>query len=261
MTWFKLPGLTTIKADQKSNEDIIYLDFGHGGSDSGCLFYDGTKEKNYNLKFGMAVFEIIKKYNKNIKVTRATDKTVTLYQRSKEMSEIAKDKNIDVYSIHCNAYNKTSRGAEICLSVSLNESDKDFVWAKQYLKDYCNEFAVLNRGIIQKKSKSYPGKDYYHIIRETPKNCKVKIIELMFGDNRDDCKKLKNKDYFDKAVFFTASYILKRHNIIIPSPIADNIEKEDLYYIQVGAFKDKKNALELAKKVAKNGFDVYVKEK
>lgn len=255
--YYKLSNINKITTEAKN--DLIWLDFGHGGIDPGCIFYDKTKEKDYNLSFGLMVLGDMNQHYKNIKTTRTTDKTVTLYQRSKMMSEVAKDKEIYVYSIHCNAYNKVSRGIEICQSVT----DNDKNWAKQFLSDYCSEFSLPNRGIIQKKSKTYPGKDYYHLIRETPSNCHVKIIELFFGDNRDDCKKGQSQEFKNKAAFFVASYILKRHGVSIHEPVQEpsiNIENKDgFYYVQVGAFKDKQNAIDLANKVKKNGFDVYIK--
>lgn len=255
--YYNLKNINKIRPEAKN--DMIWLDFGHGGNEPGCTFNDGTKEKDYNLKFGLAVLGIIKKYYKNTKSTRTIDKTVTLHQRSEMMSEVAKSKEIYVYSIHCNAYNKVSRGAEICQSIF----DKNYTWSNQFLRDYCNEFALPNRGIIQRKSKSYPSKDYYHLIRETPSNCHVKIIELFFGDNRDDCKKGQSQAFKNKAAFFVASYILKRHGVSISEPVQKPVidikDKNGMYYVQVGAFKDKKNALNLAEKIKKSGFDVYIK--
>lgn len=254
MTWYELPGLTTIKADQKLNDDILYLDFGHGGSDPGCTFYDGTKEKDYVLKFGKAVYELVKPFYKKVYLTRSTDKTVSLSVRAKNMTTVAKEaKTLQVYSIHCNAYNKAAKGAEWLLSIYTSKTHSDYKFCTQFLKDYCSMFSLVNRGIIQRKGSNG---DYYALHRNTPANCKVKYIELFFGDNRDDCKKGQTAAYFNKATFFLASYILKRYGVTIQKPTPD---ADVLYLVQAGAFKDRKNADALVSKLKSKGFDAIIK--
>ena len=256
MTWFELSGLTTIQSDQKINEDILYLDFGHGGSDSGCTFYDGTKEKDYVLKFGMAVYELVKPFFKKVYLTRSTDKTISLTTRAKNMSDMAKEaKSLQVYSIHCNAYNKVAKGTEWLLSIHTPKSHSDYTFCTQFLKDYCSTFSLENRGIVQKKSKKTLN-DYYALHRDTSENCKVKYLELFFGDNRNDCKKGQTQAYFDKATFFVASYILKRYGVQIQKP---KPESDVLYLVQTGAFSDKKNADDLSDELKKKGFEVIIK--
>ena len=254
MLWYELPGLTTIKADQVLNDDILYLDFGHGGNEPGCTFYDGTKEKDYVLNFGKAVYELVKPFFKKVYLTRNTDKTVTLSTRAKTMTTVSKEaKSVQVYSIHCNAFNKISQGTEFLLSISTSKTHSDYIFCKQFLNDYCKLFNLVNRGIVQRKGSNG---DYYALHRNTPSNCKVKYIELFFGDNRDDCKKGKTQDYFDKATFFLASYILKRYGVTIQKP---KPEADVLYLVQAGAFGSKENAEALVTKLKSKGFDAIIK--
>lgn len=254
--WFELSGLSSVVSDLNVNEDVLYLDFGHGGSEPGCTFYDGTKEKDYNLRFGKAVYQFVRPFFKKVYLTRYTDKTVSLPVRAKKMSDIAKEaKSLQVYSIHCNAYNKIANGAEWLLSIHTPKSHSDYAFCTQFLKDYCSTFSLVNRGIVQKKSKKTLN-DNYALHRDTPENCKVKYLELFFGDNRNDCKRCQTQAYFDKATFFVASYILKRYGVKIQKP---KPESDILYLVQAGAFSDKKNADELMAKLKKKGFEVIIK--
>jgi len=257
MKWYDLPGISQINKDLVINEDIIYIDVGHGGSDSGCLFYDGTKEKDYSLKFALAVYNILKPYFKKVYITRTIDKTSELTTRAKAMTELANNnKSVQVYSIHQNAFDKTSNGTEWLLSLSTKPTDTDYIFCEQFLKDYCGTFNLKNRGIVQRKHPTYKNKDFYHLHRTTPKNCKVKYIELFFGDNREDCKKCKTPDYFNKATFFLASYILMRYGVKITKPIDNSITN---YTVQAGVFHTKYNAEKLVKQLKSKGFTAIIK--
>lgn len=202
----------------------------------------------------MAVYKLVKPFYKKVHLTRSTDKTVTLSTRTKSMTTVAKDaKNLHVYSIHCNAFNKAANGAEWLLSIYTSKTQSDYKFCSQFLKDYCKLFSLTNRGIIQRKGSNG---DYYALHRNTPANCKVKYIELFFGDNRDDCKKGQTQAYFDKATFFLASYILKRYGVTIDKPTP---KSNVLYLVQAGAFSDRKNADALVTKLKSKGFDAIIK--
>jgi hypothetical protein len=62
--------------------------------------------------------------------------------------------------------------------------------------------------------------------RNTAENCKSKIIELFFGDNRSNCTKCNTPEFIDKASFFLASFILKRYGITIPEPVTGTPKKD-----------------------------------
>jgi N-acetylmuramoyl-L-alanine amidase len=170
------------------------------------------------------------------------------------MTELAnKHKSVQAYSIHCNAYNSITRGTEWLLSISTTKTHSDYRFCTQFLKDYCNMFSLPNRGIVQKKGSHG---DYYYLHRKTPNNCKMKYIELFFGDNKNDCKKGQTKEYQDKATFFLASYILKRYGIQIQKPRNNTGIK---YVVQAGVFSNRKNAEQLVENLKNKGFDSFIK--
>lgn len=194
-----------------SENNALIFGFGHGGTDGGSTWYDGTKEKDYNLALGLKIIKIIDKYYKNYLVLRTNDIYLSLADRAKIANKYAqKFDHVDLYSFHTNAFNKKNRGIEICISIG-NNTDTD--WCNYFMKKYSNNFKIPVRGIVKRESEKNPGKDYYGIIRMTDKKIKSKIIEFGFGDNKEDGKILK--DNIDEIAQFTAKLILERYGIII----------------------------------------------
>ncbi len=59
----------------------ICIDIGHGGSDPGAS-YKGRKEKDDNLKLGLAVSEELRRHGILVDETRTTDINLSLEERS-----------------------------------------------------------------------------------------------------------------------------------------------------------------------------------
>lgn len=90
------------KNKEKWKFDVIVLDAGHGGKDTGAIGINGVKEKDINLGITLALGNLIEKNMKDVKVvyTRKTDNFVELYRRGK----IANENNGKLFvSIHCNS--------------------------------------------------------------------------------------------------------------------------------------------------------------
>lgn len=187
---------------------MLYFDVGHGGTDSGCIFADGTFEKDYNLKMGLYVYNVVKKYM-DVKINRTTDISLSLQDR---VADMKKYNPCDVFSFHCNANDKNTRGIEILLS-QYNQSEKEF--CNYFLKEYCKVFNMENRGILIRKLNN--GQDYYYLHRASGSNSKVKILELGFGDNTKDLLILKNK--FNQIGDFIAQNMLLKYNISMDKDI------------------------------------------
>ncbi len=90
------------KEKAKWDFNVIVIDAGHGGKDSGTIGVGGVKEKNVNLGIALKLGKEIETKMKDVKVvyTRKTDKFVELYKRG----QIANEANGNLFiSIHCNA--------------------------------------------------------------------------------------------------------------------------------------------------------------
>lgn len=105
------------KEKAKWEFNVIVIDPGHGGKDSGTIGIDGIKEKNVNLGIALKLGKEIEEKMPDIKVvyTRKTDKFVELYKRG----QIANEANGNLFiSIHCNATPRkpsSVEGAEVYL--------------------------------------------------------------------------------------------------------------------------------------------------
>ncbi len=105
------------KAKNKWNFNVIIIDAGHGGKDSGTIGVDGIEEKNITLSIALKLGQIIHERMKDVKVvfTRKTDKFIELYRRGQIANE---NKGKLFISIHCNATPhkpSSSNGFEIYL--------------------------------------------------------------------------------------------------------------------------------------------------
>ena len=88
-----------------------FLDFGHGGKDSGAVGTKHTKESDVVLKIGMIIKENLEKHNQQVITTRQNDKYYSLDYRSKKANENKCDYFV---SIHMNAAtNKLAKGCEV----------------------------------------------------------------------------------------------------------------------------------------------------
>lgn len=64
-------------------ETVIYLDPGHGGSDSGAISPHGWFEKDANLALALATAERLRLRGYQVKMTRDDDRAIDLYERAR----------------------------------------------------------------------------------------------------------------------------------------------------------------------------------
>ena len=100
----------------------VIIDCGHGGNDLGAIGCNAIEEKKVNLAVGLQVADLLEKKNVTVYLTRSSDCTVLLDERT----TMANIKNGDLFiSIHANAaVNKNRSGIETyCLNNSLFHED------------------------------------------------------------------------------------------------------------------------------------------
>ncbi len=93
--------------------DVVVIDAGHGGHDSGALGYTKTKEKELALKTALKLGALIEKNMPDVKVvyTRSDDRFISLAERGRIANRAQGDLFI---SIHGNAArNRSAYGAEV----------------------------------------------------------------------------------------------------------------------------------------------------
>jgi N-acetylmuramoyl-L-alanine amidase len=173
------------------------------------------------------------------------------------------------YTIHLNSASSTATGTEIFVPINEQYVNTE----TKMCKEIANTLGINTRGV---KSRDYnsgathlriekdgsKGTDYYKEIRESWQNgLSHSIIELCFISNLNDVKQLLNNK--EKVCRIIANNILA----YLDKPtynmeVQDNkVDKTDgsMYYVQVGAFKNKDNAIALQKKLIADGYKAIIK--
>lgn len=230
----------------------VFIDPGHGGTDSGAVGVNNILEKDINLQVSKKVEILLKKQGLDIKLSRDSDKTLSLGSRTNMANTWKADCFI---SIHCNAFNKVAYGLET-FSTSSNTSNL----AKEVHSQVLNTKAYnANRGV---KTAGF------YVIKNT--NMRACLIELGFIDNVDDIKILTKKQ--DDLALGIAKGICKYLNIEYKPEIPNNPpinppinDSETFYRVVCGSFNNKVYAEEKVEQLKNLGVDnafiaVYKKE-
>lgn len=245
-----------------ANYDIFLLR-GHGNGDPGACA-NGYTEENLAQAIVDRVVELLK--GKGVKVF-TNSKNQNNYNNNCLIGHTFKYKF--GYSIHLNSASATATGTEIY--VPINEQ---YVSTETKMcKEIANILSVPIRGV---KSRDYnseathlriekdgsKGTDYYKEIRQSWQNgLSLSIIELCFISNLNDVKQLlNNKEKVCRSI--ANNILLYLEKSTYPMEVQDNkVDKADgtMYYVQVGAFKDKNNAIALQKKLITDGYKAIIK--
>ena len=107
-------------SERNSGDKTVVIDPGDGGSDSGALnkVDPSIMEKNYTLDTSLAAAQYLRDNNINVVLTRETDNTMSLSERTSLSNSIDADLLV---SVHYNSYNTVAKGVEIFY----NNSDKN----------------------------------------------------------------------------------------------------------------------------------------
>lgn len=234
---------------------IIIIDPGHGGDDSGAIcpeFY----EKDMNLKISLYQFERFKELGVDVGITRTTDKTLPLGDRG----HIVRTSGAKVCL--CNHNNAaTTPNADGATAIYSIYSDGKF--ADLILNEIKKEGQKI-REAYQRVHTINKGLDYYYMHRETG-NVETVIIEYAFLTNVEDRHRIRDnyKRYAEAVIRACCEYLDIKYAEPDMSVPESNAEPKDdgLWILQVGAYKDHEKAMEVADKIRKAGFEVFIHKK
>lgn len=215
----------------------VYIDLGHGGNDSGAIGVNNILEKDIVLSIGKKLEQKLKNCDLDIKMSRNNDTFKTLEYRSSEANKWGADCFV---SLHCNSFNKLAKGIETyCYKLKYRKLADDI--HEELVKAH---LYTENRGVKEGN---------FHVVRET--KMAAALIELAFIDNVEDIDLLLNKqDEFATAI---AKGICKFLGIEFKYDNSSN--KEQLWAVCVGAFKERENADRVLKEAIDKGFkDAYI---
>ena len=158
----------------------IFIDPGHGGSESGAVNKTAL-EKDINLSVALRLKQLLLEVGFEVKLSRETDVYIDLQTRC----DMANSWGADYFiSIHHNACNGKTSGYEVIHSIIHGVG---FDMANLIAK----EFEAIGQkadslGVYDKESQTNPGHDYYAVIRGT--NAPANITEFGYMDSVDYSK-------------------------------------------------------------------------
>ena len=244
-----------------ANYDIFVLR-GHGNGDPGACANSYTEENLAQVIIDRVV-ELLK--GKDVKVF-SNSKTQNNYVNNCLLGHTFNYKF--GYTIHLNSATSSATGTEIFVPINEQYVNTE----TKMCKEIANVLGIPTRGV---KSRDYnsgsthlriekdgsKGTDYYKEIRQSWQNgLSHSIIELCFISNLNDVKQLINKK--EQVCRVIANNILVYlEKSTYPMDEQGNKDKSNgtMYYVQVGAFKDKDNAIALQKKLVKDGYNAIIK--
>src|SRR3954469_6880893 len=216
----------------------LLMDAGHGGTDSGAVG-NGLLEKNLTLEIAQGIANELKFYDGiEVKMSRTTDKTVSLRQRTDEANAWGADYFL---SIHINSAESTAANGYEDYIYSGNVSAKTVAFQNVMNDEIFNSIkghGVNNRG---------KNKANFHVLRES--HMPAILTENLFIRNAADGDRLKDSrfkaDLIAGHVTGLEKFLgLKKRQTEPPMATGGMLK---LYKVQVGAFAERENAEGLLK--------------
>ena len=125
----------------------FYLDFGHGGKDSGAVGVNGTFESNVVLKIGLILKSMLESNGHSVVTTRCDDSYYSLSYRTDKANKNGCDYFI---SLHMNSFsNRDVRGCEVWV---YDKSSRLYGTSKRICDSLSKALGTPNRGVKISKS-------------------------------------------------------------------------------------------------------------
>ena len=225
----------------------LFIDPGHGGADPGAVG-NGLQEKDLTLKIATRIRDLLAFEFEGVavKLSRSSDSTVSLKQRTDEANDWGADYFL---SVHIN-----SGGGEGFESYIFLNTDSKTQETQRVIHDSILEaIQVRDRGAKTNN---------FHVLRES--KMAAVLTEILFIDNKADSDRLKSEEFLESAARghvngLERAFKLKR---VQTQPKAPNEQQETisgaLYRVQVGAFKEKANADKLGQELKEKGYSAHI---
>lgn len=198
----------------------IWIDPGHGGTDSGNVatsaipfddywgvHHDGnTKiyEKDFNLAVSLMLRDKLESAGVEVRMTRDDDSTVDATTRKQLFSTEGGGYDM-IFSVHQNGYStSTPKGSELLIQIAYEDGGPGQEFGDLLKQEYTSLGQDWRRFVFQHSS-SDPSKDYYFVLRSAQEGGALAFIsEFCFMSNADDQLWLLYTENLDKQA--TAQY-------------------------------------------------------
>lgn len=188
----------------------IWIDAGHGGSDSGNssaavqefdapwgVHYqagDPLREKDFNLAVAQMLQEMLEDEGVTVRMTRTDDTTVTANERKALFTSEGGGYDM-IFSVHHNGYsNATPKGAEILIQIAYENGGRGQEFGELLKQEYLDMGQTFRRFVFS-HSTSDATKDYYFVLRSAQEGGALAFIsEFCFMSNPEDQLWLLSED-------------------------------------------------------------------
>lgn len=223
----------------------IMIDAGHGANTAGKRTPDGSlREFEFNSIVAELVNDRLKNYQGvETRFAHATLRDVPLRERVNAAINFRADLYV---SIHANAYGEgwnDASGIETYVAPSRPKEATALAYkVQQRLVQYT---ARKDRGVKTNN---------FYVLTETPMT--AILVECGFMTNKAEATLLKTDAYRRLCADAIVSGIVAIYGLKLKQV---DVNEKGLYRVQVGAFKDKSNAIKLSSELKKKGYDNYIK--
>ena len=206
------PTVDADKAFKKYTPKIVFIDVGHGGSDSGAYYYE-VKEKDLNLQIAKRVDKYLKALGFKVILSRTSD---VFIDHKTERSKRANESGADIFiSLHNNAMpgNSYVNGIETFwyeydpeYQPAINKlmhNDPTRLLKSQQLANAVQNALVSATGAFNRGVQ----RDTFAVLRET--SIPAILVEFGFMSNQTELNKLKTASYQETLAKALANGVAK----------------------------------------------------
>ncbi len=183
------PAVQVTEQYTKGSKQLIVVDAGHGGMDSGAVGEGDLLEKNITLQIALFVREELIKRNYGVYMTRIDDVFVGLHERADKANELGADAFV---SIHLNAYS----GKETVSGIEALYYDREGCaeYAGIFAEHVSEATGFRNRGIVARQK----------LVVTYATNMPSTIIECGYITNKDEASQLNTAEVQQKIAVAVA---------------------------------------------------------
>ncbi|MBS4190319.1 N-acetylmuramoyl-L-alanine amidase [Bacillus sp. FJAT-49705] len=230
----------------------IMLDAGHGYHTAGKRSPDGLREYDFNRAVTNYAKEALENYeNVIVYFAHSDERDIPLKERTNQANQLKVDSYV---AIHANAFGSTWNNANgIETYIHPSKPKEAYELAQKIQHNLVISTGLNNRGVKTAD---------FHVLRETKMT--AVLVECGFMTNRNEAELLRSDKYRQTCAEAIVKAVVDQYKLKSetnskrsPSP-TKTPTKTGLYKVQVGAYKDKKKADELAEALQKLGYSSYV---
>lgn len=213
----------------------IVLDAGHGGRDNGAVYEDQI-EKNDNLRIVLALGQELEDRGISVFYTRTTD----IYQTPYEKAQIANETDADIFlSIHRNSSPNPGEYAGV----------ESLVYKKEGIALQLAENIVGALGLVGYEEIGVSERPGLIVLRRT--KMPAVLAEIGFINQTGD-NQILEENFQDMVAALADAVQGTMEPAVYPAG------ESRVYQVQVGSFREPKEAAAMAEKVTESGFPAMV---